>query len=73
MLQSLFIIILAIGVLRLFQSRQRPVKEPPVSDFHPQGGAPDPAGHTDEEGHPAFSSGEIVDGEFEEISGPQGP
>ena len=71
MLQSLFIIILAIGLLRLFQSRQKPVKQPPVSDFHPQGGALDPAVHTDGEAHPAFSSGEIVDGEFEEIPAPR--
>jgi hypothetical protein len=73
MFRTLLFILGAIWVLRLFQGRQAAVKHPPASDFHPPGGAHDPSTHTETGEHPAFSSGDIVDGEFEEISGPQGP
>ena len=71
MLQSLIVILLAIGVLRLLQSRQAPPRQPPVSDFHPGAGATDPSSDPEAADHPAFSSGEIVDGEFEELPGPE--
>jgi hypothetical protein len=70
MFQSLLLIILGIVVLRLFQSRVPAPKRPPASDFHPEGGAGDPAAEAGSSEHPAFSSGEIVDGEFEELPGP---
>jgi hypothetical protein len=73
MLQSLLVILLAIWVLRLFQSRQAAPKRPPASDFHPDTVAGDPATHVEGDDHPAFSSGDIVDGEFEEMPGSHQP
>ena len=70
MLQSLLVILVAIWVLRLFQSREVPPKRPPASDFHPEGVAGDPSAQAEAVDDPAFSSGDIVDGEFEEMPGP---
>jgi hypothetical protein len=70
MFQSLLLIILGIVVLRLFQARIPAPKRPPASDFHPEAGAGDPPAEAGSSELPAFSSGEIVDGEFEELPGP---
>jgi hypothetical protein len=70
MFRSLLVILFAIWVLRLFQSRPAAPKRPPVSEFHPEAAAGDPSVHAEAGEHPAFSSGEIVDGEFEDLPGP---
>ncbi len=70
MLRSLLFLILGIWVLRTIQSGLGRPKRRHASDFHPQGGAADPAAAPVADDAPAFSSGDIVDGDFEEIPGP---
>jgi hypothetical protein len=73
MLRWFFFIILAVWVTRLFQARRPAPREPRVSDFHPAAGAGDPSPAPGPEDGAAFSSGEIVEGEFEEIKDPPRP
>jgi hypothetical protein len=73
MLQSLLFLVLGIWVLRMVQSGLPRAKRSNSSEFHPQGGAADPAPDPMAEDSPAFSSEDIVDGEFEEIPGPRTP
>ena len=72
MLRSLLFLVLGIWVLRTLQAGLSRPKRPRSSDFHPKGGAADPAPSPVAEDVPAFSSGDVVDGEFEEIPGPPG-
>jgi hypothetical protein len=63
-------LILAVWVVRMLQVRQPARRRPPVSDFHPASGAADPSTTPQARDGAAFSSGDIVDAEFEELSGP---
>jgi hypothetical protein len=72
MLRSLLFLVLGIWVLRTLQASLSRPKRPHSSDFHPKGGAADPAPAPVAEDAPAFSSVDVVDGEFEEIPGPPG-
>jgi len=73
MLRSLLLLLLGIWVLRTIQNGLARPKRPASSDFHPNDGAADPPADPVADGSPAFSSGDIVDGDFEEISGPTNP
>jgi len=73
MLRSLLFLLLGIWVLRTIQNGLARPKRPASSDFHPNGGAADPPAASMADDPAAFSSGDIVDGDFEEISGPTNP
>jgi len=73
MLRSLLFLLLGIWVLRTIQSGLARPKRPVSSDFHPKGGAADPPTASMAEDSTAFSSGDVVDGDFEEIPGPPHP
>jgi hypothetical protein len=73
MLRSLVFLLLGIWVLRTIQSGLARPQRRHSSDFHPQGGAADPAQAPAAEDAPAFSSGDVVDADFEEIAGPPNP
>ena len=73
MLRSLLFLLLGIWVLRTIQSGLARPKRRNSSDFHPAGGATNPAAAPVADDSPAFSSGDIVEGDFEEIPGPPDP
>jgi hypothetical protein len=65
--------VLAAWAARLLRLGQAPAPRGPLSDFHPGDGGPNPSSpaHRMEDGK--FSSGEIVDGEFEDVPGSRRP
>jgi len=66
----LLAVILVAWIVRLLDSRRAPARRAPASEFHPEAADADPASGSAAADHPAFSSGEIVDGDFEELPGP---
>jgi hypothetical protein len=73
MLRWLLFIILAVWVSRLVHVGRPASRRTRPSDFHPGPGAADPSTVSEPGDESAFSSGDIVDADFEEIPGPPSP
>jgi len=67
MLRWLFYIVLALLGLRILQARRTVAPPRRSRKIHPTAGSPDPSSAPKEPQHPAFSSVDIVDAEFEEL------
>jgi hypothetical protein len=73
MLRWLLFIILAVWVSRLVHVGRPASRRTRPSDFHLAPGAGDPSTPSEVGDESAFSSGDIVDADFEEVPGPPGP
>ena len=73
MLRWLFYVVLAIWAARLVRLVQPRSPQRPVKDFDPRDGASNPAPTPRSGQETPFAPGEIVDGDYEDVSAPPRP